>query len=87
MANLLQGEKRLTVGERYRNIRIALRRNNYQELEAKMVKELLIEKNDQNKYWNLVNKYPGMRDALGSLLHIKCLWPDMRLSTFHKSSP
>lgn len=83
MAKFVHGERGQTVGERYRDIRIAVHRNNNHDLEAKMVDELL-DQNDQNKYWRLVKNYRGIRDALDGLLPIKCLWPDMRLSTFHK---
>ncbi len=69
MVNLLAAPKSLSVGERYRIIRLS--HNNDQP-------------NDQRKYWNLVNKHGGMRDALDSLLPFQCLWSGMRLSTLHK---
>lgn len=52
MAKFVHGERGQTVGERYRDIRIAVHRNNNHDLEAKMVDELL-DQNDQNKYWLL----------------------------------
>lgn len=75
--------RELTVGEKFRSIRLSFSRESDRELEAKWVQSVF-SKNDQRKYWILVTKHSGMRDALDSLLHIKCLWPGMRLSTIHK---
>ena len=74
MAEELADDKKPSVGERYRSIRLSITGN--QELEACLMSEAL-HGNDIRKYWSLVS-------ILESLLPFKCLWPDMRLSTLHK---
>ena len=76
------GEGR-TVGEIFRDIRNELCGNPNWKLEEILMRQL--EKNDQSKYWDLVEKHPEVRGALDDLLHIVCLWYDMRLSTLHKA--
>lgn len=71
------------VGEILRKIVTKLHRKCDRQLEESLVKSL--GKTDQRNYWDLVNKHPDIRDALGDLRDIQCLWPDMILSTIHKA--
>ena len=64
MPRLLQGERQLTVGERYRTIRMRDGKDSNLKLEAKLVSELL-EKPDQNKYWSLVKEARGHARCAG----------------------
>lgn len=86
MIDTVQYNAALIVGEKYEKIRSAVHESHDWQLERSLVEKLL-GANDQNRYWNLVQKHPEMRDALDELLPIKCLWPGMRLSTFHKIFP
>jgi hypothetical protein len=79
---VLQDEDQRTVGEIFRDIRLEFRGKPNRTLrEEEMVIRL---KNNAPTYWDLVTKHPEIRDALDNLLHIACIWPDMRLSTIHK---
>lgn len=42
-------------------------------------------KNNVQKYWDLVKKHLKIQNALNNLLHIACIWFDMRLNIIHKA--
>lgn len=57
-----QNREGRTVGETFREIRSQLPQKGDRDLEESLVREL--EKNDQRKYWDLVEKHPRILHAL-----------------------